>query len=323
MKDFCVVGSGFSGAYVANQLSKKYTVEVFEKAKGLGGRSSYRRGDKNTGFDHGLQYISPKSKVFISFIKKLEKKKIIKKWLGNHLDFNFKPTHSNPKYIGKTGNNIISKHLLKKIKTNCYSTVSKITYKSNYWEITLKDSKKIKFKKIILSCPFIQSKTLAKKYLNRAMLNLKIKMEPNITIMAIYKNNKNLPISSIKFNDKILGWAANENSKKRFLSNYSLWTIQSNFKWAKNNINYYKSRKKNTTSIILNRFQNFTGLSKKEIVKSFIHGWKYSYNLKPTKYKSYWSSKYNLGLCGDWFVGPTVESSWVSANHLLKQIHSK
>ena len=47
-------------------------------------------------------------------------------------------------------------------------------------------------------------------------------MQPNITVkfmMIAFKNQKNLPISSIKFNDNILAWAANENSKKRFKSN--------------------------------------------------------------------------------------------------------
>ena len=52
-------------------------------------------------------------------------------------------------------------------------------------------------------------------------------MEPNITTMLAFKNQKNVPVSSIKFNDDILTWAANENSKKRFKSSNSLWTLQS------------------------------------------------------------------------------------------------
>ena len=44
-------------------------------------------------------------------------------------------------------------------------------------------------------------------------------MQPNITVMVAFKNQKNLPISSIKFDDETLAWAANENSKKRFKSN--------------------------------------------------------------------------------------------------------
>ena len=57
-------------------------------------------------------------------------------------------------------------------------------------------------------------------------MKLKVQMQPNITVMIAFKNQKNLPISSIKFNDNILAWAANENSKKRFKSNLNLWTLQ-------------------------------------------------------------------------------------------------
>ena len=43
-------------------------------------------------------------------------------------------------------------------------------------------------------------------------------MEPNITTMLAFSNQKTVPVSSIKFNDDILTWAAYENSKNRFNS---------------------------------------------------------------------------------------------------------
>ena len=58
MKDFCVVGSGIAGATIANQLAKKYSVEVFDKARGISGRASNRRYRNTLSFDHGLQYLS-------------------------------------------------------------------------------------------------------------------------------------------------------------------------------------------------------------------------------------------------------------------------
>ena len=64
MIDFCILGSGISGSTIANLLSKKYSVHVFDKARGPGGRSSNKRFKKNLSFDHGVQYISPKSKLF-------------------------------------------------------------------------------------------------------------------------------------------------------------------------------------------------------------------------------------------------------------------
>jgi len=68
MIDYCIVGSGIAGSTIANLLSKKYSVEVIDKARGPGGRASNRRYKKNLSFDHGLQYITPKSKNFINFL---------------------------------------------------------------------------------------------------------------------------------------------------------------------------------------------------------------------------------------------------------------
>ena len=46
MRNFCVIGSGISGATIANLLNKKHTVDLYDKARGLGGRSSFKRLDK-------------------------------------------------------------------------------------------------------------------------------------------------------------------------------------------------------------------------------------------------------------------------------------
>ena len=47
MKDFCIIGSGISGATIANILSKKYSLDVYDKARGVGGRSSNKKFNKN------------------------------------------------------------------------------------------------------------------------------------------------------------------------------------------------------------------------------------------------------------------------------------
>ena len=42
MIEFCILGSGMAGSTIANLLSKKSSVEIFDKARG--------RGDHQTGF---------------------------------------------------------------------------------------------------------------------------------------------------------------------------------------------------------------------------------------------------------------------------------
>ena len=88
MKDFCIIGSGISGSTIAHTLSKKYSLDVYDKARGAGGRSSNKKFNKNESFDHGVQYISPKSSQFKKFINNLIIKKIVKKWPGKHIFLN-------------------------------------------------------------------------------------------------------------------------------------------------------------------------------------------------------------------------------------------
>ena len=319
MLDFCVIGSGVSGSTIAHHLSKKYSVHILDKARGPGGRASNKRFKQNLSFDHGVQYISPKSKEFLKFIKALCKKKEAKIWTGNHLDFTFEKKEISEKFIGMKGNNFISKFYIKKIKKNFQSSVKSIFNNKFFWEIKLDNGEYIQAKSIILTCPFPQSKKIAGKYLEKKISNLKINMEPNITTMLAFKNQKTVSVSSIKFNDDILTWAAFENSKNRFKSSNSLWTLQSSIGWARKNINNYKKNKK-VENTLISKFLNFTGYKKNKIIFKKTHGWKYSYNLNGSPLKSYWNKKLRLGLCADWFIGPKVENAWLSANDLAKKI---
>ena len=88
MSEFGIIGSGISGATIAKLLNQKYSVILFDKARGPGGRASFKRIKGKTGFDHGTQYISPKSVEFKKFTKDLVKKKILKVWGGRHVFLN-------------------------------------------------------------------------------------------------------------------------------------------------------------------------------------------------------------------------------------------
>ena len=323
MKDFCIVGSGIAGSTIANLLARKYSVVIFDKARGPGGRSSNRRYKKKLSFDHGLQYFSPKSYEFKKFIKDLNRKNVLKEWVGQHLDFTFEKKESTNKYIGKKGNNDMCKYLTKKIKVNYNSTVTNIKFNSKYWIITLNNKEKVFFKYLVLTCPFPQLKILASKYLKKNILNLKVSMLPNITVMAAYNRYKKLPIGSIKLNDEIIAWAAHENTKNRFKTNQSLWTIQCTEVFSKKIINLYKKDKNKYQSVILKKFENLLGYQSKRIVFKSIHGWKYSYNKTKTPFKSLWSNKEKLGVCGDWLIGPKAEDSWLSARNLFHKIKKK
>jgi predicted NAD/FAD-dependent oxidoreductase len=321
MSKYCVIGSGISGATIANLLSKKHSVDLFDKARGPGGRSSFKRLDKKKGFDHGTQYISPKTLDFKKFINILIKKKILKIWSGKHLFLNKvkKENKNHLKIIGSKGNNDISKYLLKNIRCYFQTELKKIDYKEKKWVLTFSDGNKKIYEKLILTCPFVQSKNLSKKFIKAPFIKKRVKMDANITVMfVIKKTNKN--VSSYLFDDKILGWAAKENSKKRFNSDQDLWTLQSTHSWANKKINRNRENKDLNSKTLIDLFFKLTGIKETKVLFSLNHGWMYSSNPNPLKIKSYWNSSLNLGVCADWFIGPRLEAGWISANDLYKKI---
>jgi len=278
--------------------------------------------NKSKGFDHGAQYISPKTIQFKKFITNLCKKKILKKWSGKHIFLNKlkKENKNHVKIIGCKGNNDISKHLIKNINCNFQSELERIKFVNEKWKLVFKNNNAKYYDKLVLTCPFPQLKKLSKKFIKHPFIKQKIKMDANITVMIeIKKTNKN--ISSYLFNDKILGWAAKENSKKRFKSKNDLWTLQSTNLWANKKINKNRENKEKNSKILIDQFFKLTGIKKTKILSSLNHGWKYSSNSRSLKIKSYWNKKLNLGVCADWFVGPRVEAGWISANDLFKKIN--
>ena len=322
MSDYCVIGSGISGATIANLLNKKFQVNLYDKGRGPGGRASFKRIKGQIGFDHGTQYFSPKTIEFKKFVNRLIKIKILKKWSGNHIFLNSKKKENKKhiKIIGKKGNNDICKFLLKKVKCFYQSEVKKIYYKNKLWFLLFTDGKIRTYKGIILTCPFPQLKKLSEKFINNKFIKRKLKMDANITVMIAIKKNKKSP-SSFLFDDPVLGWAGNENTKKRFKSKYDLWTLQSTFKWANKNIDKNKKNLKKNSKILIDKFFKLTKIKKTKVIYSINHGWKYSSNSKPLKIRSYWDPQKKLGVCADWFIGPRLESGWISAHDLFKKIN--
>ena len=322
MKDFCIIGSGISGATIANILRKKYSLDIYDKARGAGGRSSNKKFKGTGSFDHGLQYISPKSTKFKKFINELLLRRVLKKWKGKHifLNKNVKENKNHIKIIGKSGNNAISKYLLKDIDCNFNAEVIKISNKNKIWEIIFSDNTKKFYKSLIITCPFPQLKKLSKKYIKHSFINKKIKMNANITVMFVTK--KTSPnASSYFFSDPILAWASYENSKKRFKSNNDLWTLQSTHKWANRVINKNRINKTINAKVLIRKFFELTKFKKNKILHTQNHGWKYSFNSKPLNIKSYWDNSLRLGVCADWFVGSRLESGWLSAKDLSIKIN--
>ena len=320
MKSIAIIGAGFSAATLSYFVKKD--LDFYEKSRGVGGRCSTRRVEEVGLFDHGLQYIkNPNSE----FKKMLNDYSI---WQGN-----FKIYENNQlindedkeRIINENGNNLLVKNLFKNKNVFANKELKNIEKKSDHLQLTLKDDTQEQYKTVIITAPFQQAYNLTKQFTESYFSKFNYSMQPNLTVMVAFNKSLKLDLSAIHFeNDDVLGFAANENTKKKNLinKNLELWTIQSSLKYAVKNIREYRNNKQVLIDETLKSFSNKlkVNISKEQIYYSDIHGWLYAYNLNTAKSNCYWDSDLRLGICGDWFSGNNAESAFFNAKYLANLI---
>jgi len=320
MKDIAVIGAGFSAATLCCFIEKD--LDFYEKSRGVGGRCSTRRVDNVGLFDHGLQYIKSHNKEFKKFLKDYSI------WKGN-----FKIFQNNQliddldkeRIIHENGNNSLVKNLFRNKNVIFNKELKSLEKKSDHFNLIFKDDTQENYKTVIISAPFQQAYNLTKQFTEDYFSKFNFSMQPNLTLMIALNKGLKLNLSAISFeDDDVLGFAANENTKKKNLINkdLELWTIQSSLKYAIKNIYEYRNNKQNLIDEILKSFsiKLKVDIKKDNIEYSDIHGWLYAYNQKVAAPNCYWDKDLRLGICGDWFSGGNAENAFTNAKQLAKLI---
>jgi predicted NAD/FAD-dependent oxidoreductase len=227
--------------------------------------------------------------------------------------------------INENGNNLLVKNLFKNKNVFVNKELKNIEKKSDHLQLTFKDDTQEQYKTVIITAPFQQAYNLTKQFTESYFSKFNYSMQPNLTVMVAFNKSLKLDLSAIHFeNDDVLGFAANENTKKKNLinKNLELWTIQSSLKYAIKNIREYRNNKQVLIDETLKSFSNKlkVNISKEQIHYSDIHGWLYAYNLNIAAPNCYWDSDLRLGICGDWFSGNNAESAFFNAKYLANLI---
>ena len=320
MKSIAIIGAGFSAATLSYFIKKD--LDFYEKSRGAGGRCSTRRVEDVGLFDHGLQYIKNPNPEFKEILSDCSI------WQGNFKIFEnnqLKNDADKERIIHENGNNLLIKNLFKNKNIFVNKELKSIEKKSDHLQLTFKDETQEQYKTVIVTAPFQQAYNLTKQFTENFFSNFNFSMQPNLTVMVAFNKSLKLDLSAITFeNDDVLGFAANENTKKKNLINkdLELWTIQSSLKYAVKNIKEYRNNKQFLIDEILKNFSNKLkiNISNEQIHYSDIHGWLYAYNLNTSSPNCYWDSHLRLGICGDWFSGGNAENAFFNAKKLANLI---
>jgi hypothetical protein len=328
-KTVLVVGAGISGLLAATVLKENgIEVTVVDKGRGAGGRMSTRRLDLDhtcAYFDHGAQYFTVSNADFARYVERWLALGIIKPLDETLIRENGEPALSDePRYIGATGMNAITKYLADSFRVSFAERIDKLSF-NTHWIAETDKGRTFTADALVLSQPVPQSLEL----LTQSSLPLPIESEaelktidyhPCIATMLLFEGIEPvLPYCGIWFQGEPIAWAC-DNFRKG-ISPVPTVTVHAGPMFS---AEHWQSPDETIVEAMLQPLKTWI---RTPLKLSQVHRWRYSF-AKSVLDKPFVmvESPAPLVFVGDGFVAPRVEGAAVSgisaANALLEHLKS-
>lgn len=309
-----IIGAGLAGMVLAERLSARHQVTVFEKARGPGGRMSTRRADR-FGFDHGAQYLTAETDAFSAFVETYRAEGLIEIWPETIALYGDAKVSSKTKWTAAPGMNAICKALAKKVPVQSGFHVETLERDAMGWRLADKMGNHVgPFDWVISTAPAPQTAALLPDdFFGQAALS-KVRMTGCFSLMLGFDAPLNLPWDGYKSGEAPIGWIT-ENSAKPRRGNAPSLLIQSSNEWAER---YLEGDPADITKILLDAASYMVELDLSNAVHQSLHRWRYAATPDPAGVPYLRDDKLQLAACGDWCLGSKVESAFLSADALAQ-----
>lgn len=316
-----IIGAGVSGLAIAKELSRNdFTIDIFEKSRGRGGRAGTKRVD-NLNFDLGAQYLNSFDDEFQTVIEDMKKNNVVDIWngkFGNLKEKYIEPIFLEDEiYVGVPKMGTLVHYIFDKSDISNIFFKTKITdteIRADKWVLIDSDGKEYdNYDYVICSIPAVQAKDIFNNYKNVVSKLNKVQYTPRYAI-AIMLNNKldfeydGLFIENKKRKNKAIRWIARNNSKPGRGSE-EIWVIHTDKKWSAQNL---ERSNESILNYVIEEFKEIMDLEELNINKTYIHLWRYAIASTFLDENNLWIPDIKLGFCGDYFNGKNINSAYMS-----------
>jgi len=170
------------------------------------------------------------------------------------------------------------------------------------------------FDAVVVAVPAEQSVSLLGLIdLDMARQALAARSQPCWTAMFAF--NDPLETDVVVLRDRgLIGWAS-RNSAKPGRKGPEAWVVQANGSWSSDHIELSGA---DIQDLLLAALHDELGTEAAPIA-SAAHRWRYALSAGSGD-GALWNSDFNLGVCGDWLLGPRIECAWLSGNMLADHV---
>lgn len=298
-----IVGAGIAGLACADGLTRQgHDVVLFDKGRGPGGRMSTRRietADGTAHFDHGAQYFTARDPRFALQVRQWIAEGAAAPW----------PAAGADAYVGVPAMNSPVRRLAGRHQVRWSSRVAALTPHGSGWRFSVDHGDDLDVDLAVIAVPAEQAaELLADPAPGLAARAAAAASAPCWTVMAAFAEPLAAVADCRRGDDgAVLGWAARNNSKPGRTGPES-WVLQGSPAWSRAHLG---DDPQDITAALLAAAAEALAAELPATLATAAHRWRYA-RCAPGGAGPVFDADRGIGLCGDWVLGPRVESAWLS-----------
>jgi renalase len=307
-----VVGAGIAGLAAARKLQDQgYDVQVFDKGRGVGGRTSVRR-QPPFEFDHGAQYFTARDKQFVPHVRAWCEAGLVAPWpgrIGSWNDGVWRDGSQQTRYVGVPGMNTIAKHLATGFNVATGVRVTQLRREVSKWCVLEESGEAAaSFDAIVIALPSAQAAELLVGQRELAESARRCSMSPCWAVMLGFDRPLAIPYDGAFIRESPLSWIA-RNSTKPGRSPSEAWILHASPQWSDAHMD---DPPEQVTVALTRAFGRLIASEAPAATFAVAHRWRYAAVPKPLEVGALWDADARVAVCGDWCQGGRIEGAFLS-----------
>lgn len=310
IQSIAVIGAGISGLCAARTLTKSgMLVTIFEKARGVGGRTSTRREPDFT-FDHGAQFFTVADDRFRLLVQEWESAGCVAQWNVPIVALNKGTSRpagdTRQRYVGVPGMNAMARHLAEEMHVVLNKRIARCERRGTLWHLFDEgDALSGAFDAVIVTTPPEQAIPLLAYSPSLIAAVGTVTLSPCWVLMVAFDRRLDIPFDGAYVENSSLSWIA-RNGSKPGRSGHECWVIHASREWSHV---YLEREPKDVAEQLIHAFFEEAGLPVIEPVFVRAHRWRYALADEPRNDGFLWDEQTNMGVCGDWCLAARIEGA--------------
>lgn len=308
-KRVAIIGAGMAGITTAHILNENgFSLTVFEKSRGIGGRLATRREQNGFRFDHGAQFITARAGAFKAFTAEAVSQKTLKSW---------KPGERTDWFVGTPSMNAFLKPHSEHLDIRLESTVTEIKRHYNKWQLSLEDaSQEEPFDLVISTIPAPQAKALIPSEVGLTEILRHVGIMPCWTLMVAFETSFEPGFEAQRFLDNDIAWLSHDGSRPD-RTTQNCWTVHASPAWSEEHL---EADPAEVVNALIEKLEALTAASLPKIAHKKAHRWRYAQTDTPLGQPYLSNSDQTLFIGGDWCLGARVECAYESGSAIAQAV---